>query len=177
MAYCMHTHPVRPANGSWDYRSPEEKGQCYSTSSIIDGDWKVEWVACGYRTVGQVGAHRSEAVSWGEKQSAIAADPLRSGDARARSRRRWGSARNGMASLRRETRNRMASLRSEKLRWRTCAESCGLGSWREIVDPCWRACEAPGVSSGSSSLAAAASDKKDDRRGWRRHVRAARQRR
>ena len=87
-------------------------------------------------TVGQVGAHRSEAVSWGEKQSAIAADALRSGDARARSRRRWGSARNGMASLRRETRNRMASLRSEKLRWRTCAESCGLGSWREIVDPC-----------------------------------------
>ena len=37
-------------------------------------------------TVGQVGAHRSEAVSWGEKQSAIAADALRSGDARARAR-------------------------------------------------------------------------------------------
>ena len=151
----------------------------YGTSSIIDGDWKVEWVACGYRS--QVGAHRSEAVSWGEKQSAIAADALRSGDARATSRRRWGRARNGMASLRRETRNRMASLRSEKLRWRTCAESCGLGSWREIVDPCWRACEAPGVSSGvssgSRSLAAAASDKKDDRRGLRRHVRAACQRR
>ena len=109
----------------------------YGTSSIIDGNWKMEWVACGYRS--QVGAHRSEAVSWGEKQSAIAADALRSGNARARSRRRWGSARNGMASLRRETRNRMASLRSEKLRWRTCAESCGLGSWREIVDPCWRA--------------------------------------
>ena len=35
-------------------------------------------------TVGQVGAHRSEAVSWGEKQSAIAADALRSGATRAR---------------------------------------------------------------------------------------------
>ena len=45
----------------------------------------------------------------------------------------------------------MASLRSEKLRWRTCAESCGLGTWREIVDSCWGACEAPGVSSGSST--------------------------
>ena len=39
----------------------------------------MEWVACGYRS--QVGAHRSEAVSWGEKQSAIAAAALRSGDA------------------------------------------------------------------------------------------------
>ena len=33
---------------------------------------------------------RSEAVSWGEKQSVIAADAFRSGDARARSRRRVG---------------------------------------------------------------------------------------
>ena len=36
-------------------------------------------------TVGQVGAHRSEAVSWGEKQSAIAADALmREAETRAR---------------------------------------------------------------------------------------------
>ena len=33
---------------------------------------------------------RSEAVSWGEKQSVIATDAFRSGDARARSRRRVG---------------------------------------------------------------------------------------
>ena len=48
---------------------------------VIDGDLKVEWVACGYRS--QVGAHMSEAVPWDEKQSVIAADALRSG-ARAR---------------------------------------------------------------------------------------------
>ena len=37
-----------------------------------------KWNGLRAGTVGQVGAHRSEAVSWGEKQSAIAADALRS---------------------------------------------------------------------------------------------------
>ena len=46
----------------------------------------------------------------------------------------------------------MASLRSEKLWWRTCAEACGLSTWREIVDAC---SEAFGVSGEMASEAAA----------------------